>query len=90
MFRFKQIKEEEARRRKAKEEEKEREKQKEKDSLTIVDEKSIQEELIEGERDDMPFSLNGGLNHSSDESLTDGTNQNGNSVISKSSLVCSI
>jgi hypothetical protein len=80
LFRFKQIKEEEERRRKAKEEAKEREqeKEREKDSLTIVDERSNQEELIESERDNLPFSLNGGLSHSSDESLTDDTNQNQN------------
>ncbi|KAF3341687.1 ALBINO3-like protein 1 [Carex littledalei] len=77
--RFKQIKEEEERRRKEKEEEREREKEKDNDSLTIVEEKSNHEELNEGETDNMPFSLNGGLGHISDESVTDGTNQNGGS-----------
>lgn len=91
MFRFKQIKEEEEeRRRKEKEEERDREKEKDNDSLTIVEEKSNHEELNEGETDNMPFSLNGGLGHSSDESVTDGRNQNGNSVVSKSCLVCSM
>ncbi|KAJ4798024.1 Membrane protein insertase YidC [Rhynchospora pubera] len=77
--RFKQIKEEEERRRKAREEERERQKEIEKESVTIVEEKSNHEELIEDERDDMPFSLNGGLNRSSDESVTDDTNENGGS-----------
>jgi hypothetical protein len=79
LFRFKQIKEEERRRKEAAKE-KEKEKETEKSSLTIVDERSNEEELIEGERENLPFSVNGGLGHSSDESLTDGTNQNGNSM----------
>ena len=89
MFRFKQIKEDEGRR-KDKEEEREREKEKDNDSLTIVEEKSNHEELNEDETDNMPFSHNGGLGHIADKSVTDGTNQNGNSVVSKSCLVFSI